>query len=67
MERSSARGGWFAVIVAVVGALTLTGCREDERDRVMMFEQGVYKGAPDSPLAPEQVDDLRSRARQQQF
>lgn len=54
--------------VALLGVLiAIQGCREDEQDRVLLFEPGVYQGQEDPPLAEERVNELRSRARQQQF
>jgi len=58
---------WLAILMATLGAAALTGCREDEQDRIIVFEQGVYRGNPHQPLSAEQVDELRSRALQQQY
>lgn len=55
------------LVVAALGVIGLAGCRESEQDRVIHFEQGVYKGNPDTPLDDGQVDELRSRAERQQY
>ena len=65
MPRIARRWLWLLMVAGV--ALGLQGCREDERDRVLMYEPGVYLGQPDQPLEQEQVDELRYRARQQRF
>lgn len=65
MARVARRWFWLLTVAGV--ALGAQGCREDERDRVLMHEPGVYLGQPDQPLEQEQVDELRSRARQQRF
>lgn len=54
---------WLCGIAALM--LGMAGCRENEQDRVLMFEQGKYLGKPDQSLSPEQVDELRQRARLQ--
>jgi hypothetical protein len=56
------------VLLALIGALSaLQGCREDEQDRVLFHEPGVYKGESDPALSDAQVDDLRQRARRQSY
>jgi hypothetical protein len=55
-------------LLALLGvALAVQSCREDEQDRVLMYEPGTYLGQPDEPLDQEQVDTLRQRATRQQF
>src|SRR3546814_7734474 len=51
------------ILVAALGVIGLAGCRENEQDRVIRFEQGVYKGNPDTQLDEGQVDELRSEER----
>ena len=65
MRRS---GRWLLVVFAawLLGG-SLQGCREEEQDRVFLQEKGVYQGPEDPPLAAEQVDELRYRARTQAF
>ena len=55
-------------LLGTVAALLLVqGCREDEQDRVLIHEKGVYQGQQDQPLEPAQREELRARARTQQF
>lgn len=61
------RIGGLAVLVVMAGVAMLGGCREDEQDRVIVFEQGTYQGNPDPGLSEAQVDDLRGRAQRQQY
>ena len=65
MRRS---GRWLLVVFAawLLGG-SLQGCREEEQDRVFLQEKGVYQGPEDPPLAAEQVDELRYRARTRAF
>ena len=49
----------------VVIGLALGGCRENEQNRVLMFEKGKYLGKPDQPLSEDQIEELRHRAEQQ--
>ncbi len=57
----------LAAAVIVAGLVALTGCREEEQDRVLLFEQGTYLGEPDNTLDDQQVNELRSRAQRQQY
>lgn len=54
------RAALAGCLVAV--GLALGGCRENEQDRVLLFEQGKYLGKADRPLSESQVDELRHRA-----
>ena len=45
-----------------LAGLSLAACDEDEQGRIMRYEKGTYLGAPDTPLTPEQIDELRHRA-----
>jgi outer membrane protein assembly factor BamE (lipoprotein component of BamABCDE complex) len=54
---------------ALVVLLTLVtqGCREEEQDRPLVHDKGVYQGAVDQKLDQEQLDALRQRATKQQM
>lgn len=41
--------------------LVLGACREEEQDRFIMFEPGVYKGNPDTTLSRSDSDEMRNR------
>lgn len=60
-------GARLAVVVIVASIAALTGCRKEEQDRVLLFEQGTYLGAPDDVLDDGQVSELRSRTQRQQY
>jgi hypothetical protein len=60
-------GGALRWLVLLGVALAVQGCREDEQDRILMYEPGTYLGQPDPPLEQTQVDALRQRATRQQF
>ena len=51
----------------VLASLALPGCREEEQDRILLFEKGTYLGPADQTLNQEQVDDLRQRTLGQKF
>lgn len=59
MKRTALAGCLVAV------GLALGGCRENEQDRVLMFQKGKYLGKPDQSLSDEQIEELRHRAEQQ--
>ncbi len=48
-----------------ITAVVLVGCRAEEQGRLIRYEQGVYKGKPDTELSQAQLEELRSRARKQ--
>jgi hypothetical protein len=59
--------GAFRWLLLLSVALAVQSCREDEQDRVLLYEPGTYLGQPDPPLEQAQVDALRQRATRQQF
>jgi hypothetical protein len=61
-----------ATPIAVWLAMTCTsvatqGCREDEQDRPLAYDKGVYRGQPDQTLDDQQVEALRQRTAGQKF
>lgn len=57
-----------AIVAAalLLGAGTLlSGCDEDEQDRILMYQKGTYMGPQDQVLDEQQLETLRGRARQQ--
>ncbi len=51
----------------VLASLALPGCREDEQNRILLFEKGTYLGPADQTLNQAQLDDLRQRTLGQKF
>lgn len=49
--------------IGLLGALA--GCREEEQDRMLMFDKGTYLGQPDSELSDADRSALQHRARHQ--
>ncbi len=45
--------------------LSLSGCRDEEQNRVLMYKKGQYLGAPDSGLSEEGLNRLVQRSRLQ--
>jgi len=58
---------WIWLLGVFAAGLLLQGCREDEQDRPLLYDKGTYLGQPDPRLEPQRVDELRARARNQQF
>lgn len=46
---------------AAAAALTLGACREEEQDRSLAFQKGVYSGAPDTPVSEQARRAQRER------
>jgi hypothetical protein len=52
-----------ATVMALAAALVLTlgACREEEQNRRLTYEPGVYKGKADTPISAEAKRSLRTR------
>ena len=57
----------LALGCAVAVVASLGGCREDEQDRVLIFDKGKYAGKPDTPVSAEAHKALRQRGQHQRF
>lgn len=58
----------IAVWLAMTGiVLAMQGCREDEQNRPLTYDKGVYQGRPDQALDEQQVEALRQRTAGQKF
>lgn len=58
----------IAVWLAMTGmALAMPGGRDEEQNRPLAYEEGVYRGQPDQTLDDRQVEALRQRTHGQQF
>ena len=58
--------GTSSVVMAcslVAAGFLLGACREEEQDRMLLYEKGVYLGQPDTRLAEETREALRQRSR----
>jgi hypothetical protein len=58
---------WIWLLGALAAGLLLQSCREDEQNRPLLYDKGSYLGEPGPPLDEQQVEQLRYRARNQQF
>ncbi len=52
-------------VAAVVMAAGLGACRQEEQNRPLTYEKGVYSGPKGTELSTEQQQQLRSRHRNQ--
>lgn len=57
----------MAGLLVATFAIGLTGCRDSEQDRPLMYEKGVYGGKPDTELSEEQRRELQFRGQNQKF
>ncbi len=53
--------------LALALAAGLAACREEEQDRPLHFEKGVYSGNPDTTLDDQQRRALEQRGQLQKF
>lgn len=56
---------WIGAAATFAAGLLLSGCEEEEQDRVLIYEKGTYLGEEDQPLDQETLNELRNRARNQ--
>jgi len=63
----SGPAAWGMMIVAATLLAFVPGCREDEQNRPLHLEKGVYQGADDAPLTAEERRALQERANRQRF
>ena len=64
MAKATTVAVWLAITCI---ALAMQGCREDEQDRPLTYDKGVYRGQPDQALNEQQVETLRQRSAAQKF
>ncbi|MEM7522684.1 MAG: hypothetical protein AAF360_02785 [Pseudomonadota bacterium] len=55
------------LVIAAGAAFALSACREEEQDRILLFDKGEYLGQEDAALDADAVETLRERARSQGF
>ena len=65
MMRSRIAQIGITVICAVVLAAALAGCREEEQNRVLIYDKGSYAGKADTQLTPANLQAMRDRMRYQ--
>jgi hypothetical protein len=65
MAHRTATSIWL--LGALAAGLVLQSCREEEQNRPLLYDKGSYLGEPGPPLEQQQVEQLRYRARNQQF
>jgi hypothetical protein len=64
----SVKAGVFAAFWCVVLAgLVLSGCREQEQGRILIYKKGSYLGLADRKLDADQVKLLRLRTQRQSY
>jgi hypothetical protein len=55
------------VALSVLALSVLSGCREDEQNRPLIVEKGVYQGPQDEALNEEDRRALQQRGDRQRF
>ena len=59
------RPAWL--VIAIVVALSLVACRDEEQGRILKYSKGVYSGGQMPVIENETREDLRARAHHQDF
>lgn len=65
MKHSSISKSSMTVILGLALAFGLAGCKDSERDRILMYKKGTYLGSADQALSDDMLRQLQSRTRYQ--
>ncbi len=65
MTKSAKAGSLAALCCVLLAGLVVSGCREEEKGRVLYYKKGTYLGQADQKLDPDQLEALRQRAQRQ--
>ena len=57
----------FTGVLVTAFGLGLSGCREEEQNRVLNYQKGTYLGAQDQSLSDKKVNDLVRRSAYQSY
>jgi hypothetical protein len=63
-ERALRFGG---IGLALLAGLALQGCREEEQDRILLYQKGTYLGPADTSAPAAELAKLDDRAAKQKF
>jgi hypothetical protein len=47
------------IVLFILSTFLISSCREDEQNRVLKYNKGVYLGEKDTPLTEQQITKLR--------
>ena len=53
----------MTAVLGLVLAFGLAGCKDSERDRILMYKKGTYLGSADQALNDDTLRQLQSRTR----
>ena len=67
VPKSVKAGPFIALCFAILASMILSGCREDEQGRILIYQKGSYLGLSDQKLNTDQVRSLLLRTQQQSY
>ena len=53
------------IVLFILSTFLISSCREDEQNRVLNYNKGVYLGEKDTPLTEQQITKLRMHTSRQ--
>jgi len=53
------------IILFTTSTLLMSSCRQEEQNRILNYEKGVYLGKKDEPLTEKQITKLRMHTSRQ--
>ena len=57
----------FTAMLVTAFGLGLSGCREEEQNRVLNYDKGTYLGPQDQKLSDQKVNELVRRSAYQSY
>ena len=57
----------FTAMLVTAFGLGLSGCREEEQNRVLNYDKGTYLGPQDQKLSDQKVNELVRRSAHQSY
>ena len=64
---TAAKGRWVVLAASLVALTMLPGCRDEEQNRALIVDKGIYQGPADEALTEEERRELQRRGDHQRF
>jgi len=65
MRHLSISKSFMTTVLGLALTLGLVGCKDSERDRILMYKKGTYLGSADQALSDDTLRKLQNRTRYQ--
>ena len=65
MRHISVNKTFMTAVLGLSLVIGLAGCKDTERDRILMYKKGTYLGRVDQALSDDKLRELQNRTRYQ--